>query len=201
VDSGSTDKTIDIATQNGAKVISKTWLGFGRQKQFAVTNAKNDWIMSIDADEYLSEELLLEILNLNLHPKEFAFKINRRSFLLGKPVRFSGWNPDWVVRVFNRKICRFSNVDVHEKVIGASKEVKLKKLLYHTPFRTNESIQKKIHLYGQLGKQNRSKIKNKYLSAGWSFIRTYIFKLGLLDGITGFKVALINAKISWIKYS
>jgi len=201
VDSGSTDNTQGISLILGANVIYQDWLGFGPQKQFAVSQASNNWILSIDADEYLSQDLVDEINTLSFKDEKVAYEINRRSFFLGKEVKFSGWSPDRVIRLFNKKHCQFTDDIVHEKVTGFTTTVKLNGLLYHTPFRTKEVIEEKIKLYGALGKKQRRKEKHQLISATWSFVRTFLFQLGFLDGKVGFQIALMNAKISWIKYS
>ena len=114
VDSGSTDQTIDIAEKHGAKVIRHEWLGFGPQKQYAVNQASHDWVLSLDADEYLSSDLIEDVQNARLDDPSSAFAINRRSFFLGKEVKYSGWSPDWVIRLFNRNNACFTDDLVHE---------------------------------------------------------------------------------------
>ena len=201
IDSGSTDQTIDIAEKHGAKVMHQDWLGFGPQKQIAVSHAKNDWVLSIDADEVISEELLANIRNLDLHEPQIAYSINRRSFFLGKEVKHSGWNPDWVIRLFNKKHCRFTNDQVHEKVTGYQSLQKLHGLMYHHTYQSIDDIADKTVKYGRLGMLSRKKAKNKYLNASWSFFRTFILQLGFLDGLTGYQIAKMNAKTNFIKYS
>jgi len=201
VDSGSTDQTIDIAKKHGAKVIHQDWLGFGPQKQFVVSQAKNEWVLSIDADEVLSKELLANIHSLNLHNPQLAYSINRRSFFLGKEVKHSGWNPDWVIRLFNKNHCHFTEDKVHEKVMGYQSMQKLDGLMYHYTYQTLFDIKDKTVKYGQLGKLSRKKAKNKYLNASWSFIRTFFIQFGFLDGLTGYQIAKMNAQTTFIKYS
>ena len=201
IDSGSTDQTTDIAEKHGAKVIQQDWLGFGPQKQFAVSHAKNDWVLSIDADEMLSKELLTNIRSLDLHKPQLAYSINRRSFFLGKEVKHSGWNPDWVIRLFNKNHCHFTEDKVHEKVTGYQTIQKLDGLMYHHTYQTLFDIKDKTVKYGQLGKLSRKKAKNKYFNAGWSFFRTFFLQFGFLDGLTGYQIAKMNAKTNFIKYS
>jgi len=201
VDSGSTDQTIDIAKKHGAKVIHQDWLGFGPQKQFVVSQAKNEWVLSIDADEVLSKELLANIHSLNLHNPQLAYSINRRSFFLGTEVKHSGWNPDWVIRLFNKNHCHFTEDKVHEKVMGYQSMQKLDGLMYHYTYQTLFDIKDKTVKYGQLGKLSRKKAKNKYLNASWSFIRTFFIQFGFLDGLTGYQIAKMNAQTTFIKYS
>ena len=201
VDSGSEDKTIEIAKKHGAKVIHQEWLGFGPQKKFAVTQAKNNWIFSIDADEYLSDDSRSSILNVDLTNLKTAYALNRRSFFLGKEVKHSGWNPDWVIRLFNRSNANFTDDLVHERVTGFSTLHELDGLMFHNTYPTKEEIKNKTQKYGLLGQRHRKKKKNRYFSATWAFLRTYLIKAGFLDGITGFKIASMNAKTTFIKYS
>lgn len=201
VDSGSNDRTIEIAKKYGAKVIEQEWLGFGPQKKYAVSRAQNNWILSIDADEYLTDDLRSSILDSNLTNPKIAFAINRRSFFLGKEVKYSGWNPDWVIRLFNRNAANFTDDLVHERVTGFSILHQLGGLMYHNTYTTLHDISIKTKKYGLLGQKSRKKKKNRYLSATWAFIRTFILKFGFLDGFTGLRIASMNAKATFIKYS
>jgi glycosyltransferase involved in cell wall biosynthesis len=201
IDSGSSDNTVEIARRLGAKVIFQPWLGFGPQKQFGIAKANTDWFLSLDSDEYLSETLLEEIQSLPLDDTSKAYKINRRSFFLGREVRFCGWNPDWVTRLGNRKHCNFTNDLVHEKLTGHASEATLPGLLYHNSYTSKADITKKIELYGRLGQRSKTFKKNRIAVAAWSFFRTYIIRLGIFDGFTGFQIALMNARTSYIKYT
>ena len=201
VDSGSDDQTIEIAKSHGAKVINQEWLGFGPQKKFAVSQAQNEWVLSIDADEYLTDNLKSSLLNAGLADSKIAYSINRRSFFLGKEVKYSGWNPDWVSRLFNRDEANFTNDLVHERVTGFSTLHELDGLMFHNTYVSLEEVKNKTKKYGLLGQKSRKKEKNRYLSATWAFLRTFVLKLGFLDGLTGFRIALMNAKTTFIKYS
>ena len=201
VDSGSTDRTIEISKKYGAQVIHQEWLGFGPQKKFAVSQAKNNWVLSIDADEYLTDNLRSSLLNADLTDSKTAYSINRRSFFLGKEVKYSGWNPDWVSRLFNRNEANFTNDLVHERVTGFSNLHELDGLMFHNTYVSLEDVKNKTKKYGLLGQKSRKKKKNRYLSTTWAFLRTFVLKLGFLDGLTGFRIALMNAKTTFIKYS
>ena len=201
VDSGSDDATIEIAKNHGANVIHQEWLGFGPQKKFAVAQAKNNWIFSIDADEYLTDESRSSIFSTDLTNPKTAYSINRRSFFLGKEVKHSGWNPDWVVRLFNRNEANFTGDLVHERVTGFSTLNELDGLMFHNTYINLDDVKNKTKKYGLLGQKSRKKKKNRYLSATWSFFRTYIIKAGFLDGLTGFRISIMNAKTTFIKYT
>jgi len=201
VDSGITDQTIAIAKRHGAIVVHQEWLGFGPQKQFAVNHASNDWVLSVDADEILSEDLIDNIIKMALTDRSIAYALNRRSYFLGKEVKHSGWNPDWVIRLFNKTVCHFTDDLVHERITGFASLHKLNGLMHHNTYPSEKDIQEKTRKYGLLGKASRTKDKNKFLSALWAFIRTFILKGGFLDGLTGLKIALMNARTTFIKYS
>ena len=201
IDSGSTDKTIPIAKKLGAIVFSKKWQGYGPQKRYAINKTSNNWVLSIDADEFLSNKLQREILSLNLIDKSVAYSFNRRSYFLGKEVLHCGWNPDWVTRLFNKEVCSISDDLIHEKVIGDFENIKLGNLMHHNTYPTEADISKKTISYGDLGKASRKRKKNRFLASSWAFIRTFIVKLGFLDGYIGYRIAKMNAKVTFMKYS
>ena len=201
VDSGSTDQTREIATELGATVIHQEWLGFGKQKQRAIGLAVTDWVLSIDADESLSQELVDEIKSIKLSDPQIGYALNRRTFFLGKEVKFSGWNPDWVLRLVHREHAQFTNSEVHEELRGCNSIERLKSRINHYSYQSIRDIERKTLLYGKLGKLSRKKKKNKLLSSSWAFFRTFCLKLGILDGMNGLRIASMNAKVTWIKYS
>ena len=119
VDSFSTDQTIEVAKLRGAKVFSEPWLGYGPQKKMATDFAKNDWVLNLDADERLSEELSLEIYQsfAELQNKpEVGYLIPRKSFHLGKWIQYGGWYPDYQLRFYNKKFCNWDSSQIHESV-------------------------------------------------------------------------------------
>lgn len=208
VDSCSSDETVELSKNSGAEVISQPWLGYGQQKQFA-TNAvtPRGWVLSIDADERLTPELVAEIKDLELHP-EVAAWIPRQSFFLSKKVRFCGWSPDYTIRLFNSNHCNFDDRIIHEKVTGFRQAVFLNNPLLHYPYETKNDINRKIEAYGHLGKltlRTDSHIcTSRVISAGaraiWAFIRTAILKFGVLDGVTGLRISFMNARVTYRKY-
>ena len=201
IDSGSTDKTTEIASKHGATIIYKEWLGFGKQKQFALESATTEWVLSMDADEEISTELLNSIKAADLTDLNTGYLINRRSYFLGKLVFHSGWNPDWILRLVNKRQAFFTEDLVHERITGCHRLIQLGGELYHYSYQSRSDVERKIRLYGALGRESRRKNKNPILAAMWAFFRTLILKLGLLDGITGLNIAFMNARTAWIKYS
>jgi len=116
VDSGSTDTTLEICRKYNCDIITSKWLGFGKTKQLAVNKTSHDWVLSVDADEEISNDLALKI-KLILQSNKFAgYRIRRKSFYLGKLINYSGWQDDYPLRLFNKNFGNFDNSDVHEKV-------------------------------------------------------------------------------------
>jgi glycosyltransferase involved in cell wall biosynthesis len=210
IDSGSTDKTTEIAESFGAKVISQDWLGFSLQKQFAVNNATYDWIFSLDADEVVSENLRAEILSFKLL-KENAladgYKIPRLSFYMNRPIKHGGWYPDWQIRFFNRNKAEWKNALVHESVEVSGEIRKLSGDILHYSI---ENAAYHHRLIGeryaplaaeQMYKNGRKTSKLKIATVGFTtFFKTYFLNLGFLDGFPGFCIARFAAHHSFLKH-
>ena len=131
VDSGSTDHTVALAKQLGARVIYQPWLGFGLQKQFAVQQAKYDWVLCLDADEWVSAELAQEIQALPEKPAYWIWKMPRCNQFMGRFLRYGEGYPDWNVRLFHRDHAQWSDDAVHEKVCFSESAGTLKGDLLH----------------------------------------------------------------------
>lgn len=210
VDSESSDKTREIAEQNGAKVIIQKWLGFSKQKQFAVDSAENDWIFSLDADEKVSEELKKEIENLkNFAAAPDGYKIPRLSIYMNRPIRHSGWYPDWQLRFFNRKKGKWKDVLIHESVEmdETAKVSKLKNDILHY------SVENALHHHRMIGERYAPLAAEQMFAKGkrtsplkiavsaWSaFTRSYVLKAGFLDGFAGFCIAYFAAHHAFLKH-
>ncbi len=207
LDTGSEDDTLDICRKRGCKVFCTTWEGFGKAKKKAVELASNDWILSIDADEVLSSELQEEIRALaDLGFTNRAFRLKRRSFYLGRMIRFCGWQKDAPLRLFNRLHGTFNEKEVHESVITPVPKIVLLNYMLHYTYPTLESHFSKMRLYGELGaktERGRGKISDPvspYLRAGLKFVKMYFIKLGFLDGYHGFLLCKNSAWGIWYKY-
>lgn len=207
LDSNSTDGTCDIARSLGATVQIATWKGFGAQKQFAVTHCSNDWVLSLDADEELTPQLSKTIGELPLEDSAEAFELKRVNYFLGNRVRFSGWQDDFVIRLFHRGKAYYSDRLVHEKVVGFEKKTRLTRgHLNHYSYQSKEDVDRKVELYSDLGAKELLKKRKKCF--GWmhtsiktifSLLRTLILKLGLLDGKTGWQISIMNARVTYRK--
>lgn len=208
VDSGSTDGTVEMARAAGATVIQTTsWPGFGPQKNLALDAASCEWVLSLDADERLTEALRGEIRAAVQAAAFDAYDMPRLSYFCGKPVRHCGWYPDYIVRLVRRGRARFSDNLVHESLIAQGPVGRLSEPLIHYSYRTMEDVERKIDSYSEAGARQmhaRGKRTSRLQAAvhgGWAFLRTYVFKLGLLDGATGYRIARMNMRASYLKYA
>lgn len=214
LDSGSTDNTVEIARSLGAEVTSSfDWPGFGRQKNRALDAITNDWILSIDADERITPKLALEITTALQHAdaasESVAFEIPRLTQFCGVWIRHCGWTPDHVLRLFKRGEARFSDDLVHEKVLlthADTKVVRLKNPLLHYSYPAPEHYWRKLQNYSQEWARQRyargqtATMTRAALAAVAAFLRSYIFRLGFLDGAMGFAVCAMQAQSAFGKY-
>ncbi len=207
VDSGSTDGTLEICKNYHCKIIETGWLGFGRTKQIGVNAATNNWILSIDADEEVSDKLKDKILELVQSTQFHAFNIKRVSYYLKKRIQYSGWQTDYPLRLFNKKYGNFNDASVHESVVIDGENISIiQSLLYHYPFPTINSHIDKINHYSQLGAQKlfdkgkRTTLIYAVLSGIVKFIKMYLIKKGFLDGKEGFILAILSGFSSTLKY-
>jgi glycosyltransferase involved in cell wall biosynthesis len=208
VDANSTDETASISKMLGAKVhIQKEWLGFGSQKNLALSLASKDWVLSIDADEVVPTSLKDEIQEaIQLNRTSVAFRIPRSSSYCGKFIKHSGWSPDFVLRLFPREHGKFSDDLVHEKVIFNGEIKSLKTPLIHTSYENLEDVLDKTNRYSTAGASmmhangKASSLSQAVFKGLWAFIRTYFLRLGFLDGRMGFVLAVSNAEATYYKY-
>ncbi|CAM3758767.1 glycosyltransferase family 2 protein [Polynucleobacter brandtiae] len=208
VDTSSTDKTLEIAQKYGALISTPAdWPGFGPQKNRALDLATGDWVLSLDADERLSPALRSEILMAMHHPAPVdCFAIPRLSWYCGRFIRHSGWNPDFVDRLFKRGTARFSNDLVHERLIPNGEVAKLQSPMLHFSFMNFSQVLEKIDRYSTASaeqaynKGTRSNPLKAILHGFWAFIRTYLIRAGFLDGYQGLALALSNAEGSYYRY-
>ncbi|HID81951.1 MAG TPA: glycosyltransferase family 2 protein [Chromatiales bacterium] len=208
VDAGSEDRTVQICKEYATIVVTEKWTGFGPQKNKALALAKGDWILSIDADERITDELQDEILQTVAHPADHnAFEIPRHSNYCGRFMKYSGWYPDYVLRLFKKDSGKFSDDLVHEKVVVAGKTGKLATPIRHYSFDNLDQVIQKMNDYSSLSAENmhlngKSASLGKAVGRGfWTFFRTYILRLGFLDGKEGLMLAISNAEGTYYKYA
>jgi glycosyltransferase involved in cell wall biosynthesis len=208
VDSGSSDDTVNICRAMGAQVhITADWPGFGMQKNRALSHATGEWVLSLDADERVTAGLRSEIESaLNDPHGHDAFRIPRLSSFCGRYMRHSGWYPDYVTRLFQRGAARFSDDLVHESLIVNGRVGKLHQPLLHETFHDLEELLTKINQYSTAGarmlseKGKSATLKKAVSHAAWAFFRTYILRVGFLDGREGFMVAVSTAESTYYRY-
>lgn len=210
VDSESSDLTRDLAESLSARVLTNSWPGFSAQKQFAVDHAAHEWILSLDADERVSDHLRKEISAIqNNSAGADGYKIPRLSYYMGREIRHGGWYPDLQLRLFDRRKARWNGAVIHESVqMGAGAKVEhLRGDILHysvtSPAHHNKMIGER---YAPLGAQKmfeegrRTSPLKTVLAAWFAFIRAYFLKLGFLDGFAGFCIAYFAAHHAFMKH-
>ncbi len=207
LDSGSIDNTLSIAKEYTDKIYTSTdWQGFGVQKNRALGYASCDWILSLDADEQVSDALHQEIANAIQSVSPFIYKLPRLSSYCGKFIRHSGWWPDYVPRLFKRGEASFSNDLVHERLVFQGDAAKLTVPLLHVTYKDLDEVISKINQYSTLGARNsyqkgkRGGLTSAIAHGFWAFVRTYIFRAGFLDGAEGLMLAISNAEATYYRY-
>lgn len=210
VDSGSTDETVNIAERFGAKVFHQDWLGFGPQKQFAVNCASYDWVLCLDADEYLSPKLKASLQDLfKGEPTDCAYQFPRCNKFLGRFLRHGEGYPDLSLRLFNRQYAQWSEDLVHEKIVLCDQKLKVGQLDGDLMHESGESIAKYIEkqntytslqarLMWQQGK--KPSVLKVVFSPLIRFFKFYIVKHGFLDGLPGFVHISIGCMTVFFKY-
>jgi glycosyltransferase involved in cell wall biosynthesis len=208
VDSQSTDNTVAIAQQHGAKVSQPTdWPGFGPQKNRALDLATCDWVFSIDADERVTPELAMEIKQLlQLGDANTAYKVPRLSSYCGKFIHHAGWQPDYVLRLFKRGTAKFSDDLVHERVVTQQPVHALQNHLLHYSYLNFSQVLSKVDAYSTASAKQayargkRSSVAGALGHGAWAFFRTYVIRRGFLDGAHGLALSISNAETSYYKY-
>jgi glycosyltransferase involved in cell wall biosynthesis len=208
VDTNSSDRTLEIAKSYGAAIAQPPdWPGFGPQKNRALDLATGEWVLSLDADERLTPALKSEIVTAIHHSAHVdCFAIPRLSWYCGRFIRHSGWNPDYVDRLFKRGSARFSDDLVHERLIPSGQVAKLENPMLHYSFMNYSQALQKIDRYStasaeQAFAQGKTSTPLKaVLHGAWSFFRTYFLRAGFLDGPQGFTLAMSNAQGTYYRY-
>ncbi len=207
VDSGSSDATAAIASSHGARVVQQEWLGFGRQKQFAVEQARYDWVLCVDADERVSEALRSSIARALAAPRAHVYASARCNRFMGRWLRHGEGYPDWNTRLFHRAHARWSADAVHEHVVTTEPVAQLEGDLLHDSAETLEGYLDKQNRYTSLQAQamrrdgERASVAKLVVSPLSRFIKFYIIRLGFLDGVPGLVHIAIGCMNSFNKYA
>lgn len=201
VDSGSTDKTCELAKAKGARVIERAWDGYSKQKNFAAGQARNDWILSIDSDERLSIELSDEIVHWKKQEAlVHAYAMPRRVFYLGKWIRHSGWYPDRKVRLYDRRFCAWEGDFVHETMQVHGSAGGFRGDLFHFPYRDWNDHVARLERYSELASKaarsagRRGSIARLVLGPPLTFVKSFLLRAGFLDGWRGLAIAYMAAR-------
>lgn len=207
VDSGSTDATLDIARRAGARIVHQDWLGYGKQKQFAVAQTSNDWVLCVDTDERVSEQLRESILRELQAPRFYAYEMPRRNRFLGRWLKHGEGYPDLSLRLFDRRHANWSDDAIHEKVVTDGPIGRLAGDLLHESEQGLADYLAKQERYTTLQAEalhahgKRAGLARLLLSPPLRFIKFYFLRLGFLDGIPGLMHILIGCRNSFTKYA
>jgi glycosyltransferase involved in cell wall biosynthesis len=208
-DSGSTDRTAEIAQSFGARVVQIPFDGFGNLRNRAIAECRHDWIFSLDADERCTPEARDEILSiLAAAPAHDAYLVPRRNFMMGRWIRGSGWYPNFrQPQLFRRGAMRYSSEPVHEgyELLTSRPLGHLRSAIWQFPFRNLEEVVSKMNRYSSLGARKLSSKRVSMASAlghgSWAFIKHYLLKQGYRDGWAGFVIALGNFEGTFYRYA
>jgi glycosyltransferase involved in cell wall biosynthesis len=207
VDSGSSDRTREIAKSHGVRVVENPWEGYSKQKNLGATLAENDWILSIDADERVSIELANEILawKQSLQSSESAYSMPRRVFYLGRWINHSGWYPDRKVRLYDRRCCRWEGDFVHETMKVDGTTGRFEGDLLHFPYNGWNDHRERIERYTDLAsKASRSSgrhgnVVKLVLAPPLAFLKSFVLYAGFLDGWRGLAIAYMGARYVFMR--
>ncbi len=209
LDSGSTDKTVEIATSMGARVFEESWRGFSGQKQLAVELCSNHWVLILDADERVPPETARAIREALSSREEAvaAFSFPRKNVFHGRWIRHCGWWPDRIVRLVDRRRGSFDGRAVHERWVTGGREIPLDAPLEHHSFQCYSDLVTKMERYSDLTARAMYEAGGNAspwtppLHALWMFFRAYVLERGALDGLDGLVISLMNAGGSFFKYA
>ncbi|MEM6517491.1 MAG: glycosyltransferase family 2 protein [Bacteroidota bacterium] len=199
VDSHSTDSTAEMAQDLGAKVIKRKFTNYSDQKNYALDQAKNNWVVFFDLDETIPKSLAEELKTVSQLPDNIvAYKVKREFYFMGKQIKYSGFQNDWVFRLFDKRHCKFNDSPVHEQLLTNGPTARLENISDHYTYKNFDHYNQKLTKYAklqaeQLYKKNLRPNLYHFLFRPWyRFFHQYIIKLGFLDGKEGFILAYLN---------
>ncbi|MBN21783.1 MAG: hypothetical protein CL678_10915 [Bdellovibrionaceae bacterium] len=207
VDSGSTDRTVEIAKSFGAEVIHQNWLGYGKQKNIAHQAASFPWILNLDADEEISDSLREEILEKIKNKEIHGYRIPRKTKYLGQWILHGGWYPNYLVRLSQKKYSKWTEPEVHEELKVNGPIATMNHPIHHFTFKNLQNQIETNLRYSHQGYQEllkKNKHKNVFLlifKPIGKFIETYFIKKGFLDGVAGFIISVNAAHSIFLKYA
>jgi glycosyltransferase involved in cell wall biosynthesis len=211
VDSGSTDGTTEICREYGAKIVHQNWLGFSRQKNLAIDRTSGDWVLSLDADEPIEPELAQEIRSIITSSQPLdGYRIPRKTFFLGKQVRYGGWYPDYNLRLFRKGRGRFEERVVHEAIRVQGRIGNAEHAILHHAYPDLASYMDSINRYSSLAVDVMREKGISRVQAGWinilfrpvlTFVLKYFLRFGFLDGKHGLVLNLFHSYYVFAKYA
>ena len=209
VNSHSTDRTAEIATGLGARVVQVPFGGFGDLRNRAIEACQFDWIFSLDADERCTKAVRDEILGLlSGQPAHDVYRVPRRNYMMGRWIRGSGWYPNFrQPQLFRKKAMRYTLEPVHEgyEILSAKPVGTLQNAIWQFAFRNLEEVIVKVNRYSSLGAKKLAHRRVSMAGAcghgAWAFLKHYIFKLGFIDGWAGFVIAFGNFEGTFYRYA
>lgn len=209
VDSYSTDNTVPYARKYTRKIFKQRWDGFGKTKNFALSKAKGEWVLSLDADERVTPELAHEIQQVvRTNDSAYsAFSVPRKAFFLGRWIKHCGWYPGRVVRLFKRTAARFTETQVHESVHVSGSIGQLRNNILHYTDPNLHHYFEKYNRYTSLAandmaaRGDRFSLGRLLFRPAWTFFRMYVLRAGFLDGLEGFILCRLSASYVFTKYA
>lgn len=211
VDTGSTDATLQIAQEKGARIEQTPWLGFGPTKRYAVNQARHDWVLCLDADERISPQLAQAIQQKMHSPQAYAYRMARSNYFLGRYLKHGEGYPDWSLRLFHRQYAQWSEDLVHEKVLTQTAVATLSgDLLHHSAESLRQYMDKQNRYTTIQAEQLFTENNHLGKKVGWTkivlspflrFIKFYFLRQGFLDGMPGLIHILIGCFNSMMKYA
>jgi glycosyltransferase involved in cell wall biosynthesis len=207
IDSFSSDRTVDICKQYTEKVYQEEWKGYAHQKQKGIDKASLPWVLILDADERITQELKTEIVTALEDKNCSGFYIPRKNFFLSRWIRHGGWWPDYTLRVFRKDRAYIEKREVHEKVVIHGSTRYLKNPMEHYTARTLSDFLVKLEHYSSLsakeiyGKGIRPGILSLTVRPFFTFLKMFFLRMGFLDGKSGLILSLLYSYYTFLKYA
>lgn len=209
VDSFSTDGTYEKAKAMATRVIRREYEYSASQKNWAIPQAEHQWILLLDADERVTPELEIEIKEILQNPPEdiVAYWIGRANHFMGKPVNYSGWRNDKVIRLFKRDFCKYENKHVHAEIIANGKVGRLKNKFHHNTYVTLDKYIEKLNRYATWQAKDYDKKTGALtpyhfvIKPFWGFFKHYIVQSGFRDGVVGLTISYLQGYAVFMRYA
>ncbi len=206
VDGGSSDGTVDLARAAGATVLDGPGVSIASQRNIAIERARNTWVLALDADERVTDDLRLEIAEVVRAPAHTAYRVRRQNYYLGRELTRGRWGRDWVLRLFTREL-RYMERRVHESVQHAGPTGRLGASLRHTPYRDLAHQLEKMNRYARWGAEDmyeqgrRARVRDLVARPLGRFLRAYLLQGAIWDGRSGLVTSALGGYTAFLKYA